>query len=82
MTSSSAYGYIDGEPRNTNLRFDVVPAVDPERTILYSRIGFDILSLGWLVKTFLKHHPEIQFGGYPGSALSRADAIARSAEGR
>jgi len=72
--------YVAGEPRDTSIRFDLTPAERPDRTVLYTSIAFDIMSLGWLVKAFLKHHPEIQFGVFPGTALSLLDAVRRSAE--
>ena len=71
-----------GEPRDAHIRFDIEPFDNGAKSILFARIGFDILSLGWLVKTFLKHHPEIRYGVYPGSALSLLDAVKRSAEER
>ena len=74
--------YVHGEPRDANIRFDIQPHDDSSKSIVFARIGFDILSLGWLVKTFLKHHPEIRYGVYPGSALSLLDAVKRTAEER
>jgi len=74
--------YVHGEPRDANIRFDILPHEDAGKSIVFARIGFDIMSLGWLVKTFLKHHPEIRYGVYPGSALSLLDAVKRTAEGR
>lgn len=74
--------YVSGEPRDAHIRFDIEPFDNGAKSILFARIGFDILSLGWLVKTFLKHHPEIRYGVYPGSALSLLDAVKRSAEER
>lgn len=73
--------YLEGEPKDATIRFDVLPGNTPNQTALFAYIGFDISSLGWLVKSFLKHHPEIQFGVYPGSALSILDAVKRVAEG-
>jgi ribosome-associated toxin RatA of RatAB toxin-antitoxin module len=74
--------HLRGEPRDLEIRFDIVPLEDPSSSILMSSIGFDIRSLGWLVKFFLKHHPEIQYGVYPGSALALLDAMKRAAEER
>lgn len=71
--------WVSGEPRDLRIRYDLVP-VDGA-TVLYSSIGFDISSLGWLVKFFLKHHPEIQYGVYPGSALVLLDTMNRAARG-
>ena len=73
--------YLSGEPRDLRLRFDLVPAA-PAACLLYVAIRFDIKSVGWLVKFFLKHHPEIQNGVFPGSALTLLDSIRRAAEPR
>jgi len=74
--------YGSGEPRNTPIRFDIEPIENGTKSVLFAHNGFDIFSLGWLVKTFLKHHPEIRYGVYPGSALSLLDAVKRTAEER
>ena len=42
-------------------------------TILYVSCFFDILSLGWLVRFVLKHHPEIRDGVFAGTALVLLD---------
>ena len=39
---------------------------------------FDLMSLGWLAKYFLRHHPEIQFGIFPGVALVLVDSLRRA----
>ena len=72
--------YESGEPRDLRLRFDVVPAPAGDATLLYVASGYDITTLGWLVKLFLKHHPEIRYGVYPGSSLALLDSIRRAAE--
>ena len=72
--------HVEGEPRDLVLRFDVLPVEDPAQSVLVAGIGFDISSLGWLVKFFLKHHPEIQYGVFPGSALTLVDTLRREAE--
>jgi hypothetical protein len=41
---------------------------------------FEVKSLGWLAKYFLKHHPEIQYGIFPGVALALLDSLKRAAE--
>ncbi len=74
--------HVEGEPRDLVLRFDVLPVEDPNTSVLVASIGFDISSLGWLVKFFLKHHPEIQYGVFPGSALTLVDTVRREAERR
>jgi ribosome-associated toxin RatA of RatAB toxin-antitoxin module len=71
--------WVDGEPRNLKLRFDLDDAPDGQ-TRVRAHIGFDVGSLGWLVKYFLRHHPEIQFGIFPGSALALVDSMRRAAE--
>jgi ribosome-associated toxin RatA of RatAB toxin-antitoxin module len=71
--------HLSGEPRDLRIRFDLHPREDA--TLLVSSVGFDITSLGWLVKFFLKHHPEIRYGVFPGCALALLDAMKRTAEG-
>ncbi len=73
--------YVSGEPADLSIRFELEPIGD-EKTILYSTIGFDIDSLGWLVKAFLKHHPEIRYGVFTGSAFALADKMREAAERR
>jgi ribosome-associated toxin RatA of RatAB toxin-antitoxin module len=73
--------WVAGEPRDLHLRFELAPG--PSDTCqLQATIRFDIFSLGWLAKYFLRHHPEIQFGVFPGSALVLLDALRRAAESR
>ncbi len=72
--------YESGEPRDLRLRFDIVPSPAGDATLLYVASSFDLSTLGWLVKFFLKHHPEIRYGVYPGSSLALLDSIRRAAE--
>jgi carbon monoxide dehydrogenase subunit G len=72
--------YESGEPRDILLRFDLVPTPDGDGTLLYVASSFDLSTLGWLVKFFLKHHPEIRYGVYPGSSLALLDSIRQAAE--
>ena len=77
---SLALGYRSGEPKDIAIHYDIVPlASDPERSLMYVQIGFDIQSLGWLVKFFLKHHPEIQYGVFSGCALALLESMRSSA---
>ena len=69
-----------GEPRQLRLRFTLT-SIDDGRACLVEGDGeFDVQSLGWLVKYFLKHHPEIQFGIFPGVALVLIDSLRRAVE--
>jgi len=72
---------VSGEPRGLRLGFVLEPLADGAETLMESHAEFDIHSLGWLVKYFLKHHPEIQFGIFPGVALSLLDSMRRGAVG-
>lgn len=72
--------YVSGQPEQIHLRFDLIPVADGAATVLYVTCGFDIRSLGWLVKFFLKHHPEIQLGVYSGTGLALLDSIRSAAE--
>lgn len=74
--------WVEGEPRDLRLRFDLKPLDDGRQTELRAAAFFDIDSLGWLAKYFLRHHPEIRYGVYPGAALALADGLRREAEGR
>lgn len=68
--------YREGEPANIRIKYDITPlAGKDERSVLFVRIGFDVDSLGWLVKFFLRHHPEIQFGIFPGCALALLESM-------
>ena len=60
------------------MRFELTP-IDDGRACTVSGDGeFDLHSLGWLVKYFLKHHPEIQHGIFPGVALVLIDSLKRA----
>jgi hypothetical protein len=70
--------WVAGEPRDIVLRFDLSP-LDDGRACLVSGAGeFDMMSVGWLAKYFLRHHPEIQFGIFPGVALVLIDSLRRA----
>jgi ribosome-associated toxin RatA of RatAB toxin-antitoxin module len=71
-----------GEPRGLRLGFRLEPLDGGAATLLETSAEFDVLSLGWLAKYFLKHHPEIQNGIFPGVALSLLEAMRSGAEGR
>ncbi len=73
--------WVDGEPRGLAIRFELDDdGADACR--LRARISFDVFSLGWLAKYFLKHHPEIQYGIFPGCAIALHDSLRRVAEAR
>lgn len=72
--------YVEGEPRELTIRHDLLPARDEGHVVLYTAIGFDVYSVGFLAKFFLKHHPEIRYGVYPGSALALLDSVRRAVE--
>ncbi|MDB4967075.1 MAG: Polyketide cyclase / dehydrase and lipid transport [Myxococcales bacterium] len=69
-----------GEPKGIRLRFDLEPTDDGRATRVRSDAEFEVKSLGWLAKYFLKHHPEIQYGIFPGVALALLDSLKRAAE--
>lgn len=62
--------WVSGEPHGLRIRHDLVPLDEGRATEVRTHVGFDINSLGWLVKFFLRHHPEIQFGVFSGTALA------------
>jgi carbon monoxide dehydrogenase subunit G len=72
---------VEGEPAGLVLVFEIEPA-PAGGTRLAVTVRFDVTSLGWLVKYFLKHHPEIEFGVFPGTALVMLDAIKRAASSK
>ena len=72
--------WVSGEPREIRLRFELSPLDDGKATLIRANGAFDAMSLGWLVKFFLKHHPEIQHGIFPGTTLVLLDAMRRAAE--
>jgi ribosome-associated toxin RatA of RatAB toxin-antitoxin module len=72
--------WVSGEPRGIKLRFELTPLDGGQATLIRGDGEFDALSLGWLVKFFLKHHPEIEHGIFPGVALVLLDAMRRAAE--
>jgi ribosome-associated toxin RatA of RatAB toxin-antitoxin module len=74
--------WVSGEPGSLHIRFDLEPVDDGRATRVRAAVSFDIRTLGWLVKFFLRHHPEIQYGVFPGSALVLVDSLCRVAEGR
>lgn len=74
---------VSGEPRDLRLSFVVEPfGDDAGATLLHTSGEFDPLSVGWLAKYFLKHHPEIQMGMFPGVTLSLLGAMTKASMGR
>ena len=70
--------WVAGEPRDIRLRFELTPADDGKACVVSGDGEFDMMSLGWLAKYFLKHHPEIAFGIFPGVALVLVDSLQRA----
>lgn len=73
--SSVELRWVSGEPRGIRLRFDLEPLDDGKACQLRSSAEFDAMSLGWLAKYFLRHHPEIQFGVMPGVAVGLLESM-------
>jgi hypothetical protein len=67
--------WCEGEPKDIRLRFDLTPLDDGNACMVEGDGEFDVKSLGWLVKYFLKHHPEIQNGIFPGVALTLVETL-------
>jgi hypothetical protein len=74
--------WTSGEPKDVRLRFELESADEGRACIVQGDGEFDLHSLGWLVKYFLKHHPEIQHGIFPGVALVLIDSLRRAVEER
>jgi hypothetical protein len=72
--------WVAGEPRGIRLRFELEPLDEGRACTLRTDGEFDATSLGWLTKYFLRHHPEIQYGIFPGVALALFDSMRRAAE--
>ena len=72
--------WVSGEPRGIRLRFDLEPLDGGAACRLHSTGEFDAMSLGWLAKYFLKHHPEIQFGVMPGVAVALLQSMRQAVE--
>jgi carbon monoxide dehydrogenase subunit G len=73
-----ALAWKSGEPRDIKLGFRLTPADGDAACIVETEASFDVQSLGWLVKYFLKHHAEIQHGIFPGITLVLLDSIRRA----
>jgi hypothetical protein len=71
--------YVSGEPRGIKLRFDLEPLDGGAATELKAYGAFDPMSLGWLAKYFLRHHPEIQNGIIPGVAIGLLESMRKAA---
>jgi ribosome-associated toxin RatA of RatAB toxin-antitoxin module len=72
--------YLSGEPKDIRLRFELTPSDDGKACTVEGDGAFDMMSLGWLAKYFLRHHPEIQFGILPGVALVLVDSLRKAAD--
>ncbi len=70
--------FISGEPHGLRIRHDLTPLDDGRATEVRTHVCFDLNSLGWLVKFFLRHHPEIQFGVFSGTALALQHSLKRA----
>lgn len=71
--------WVSGEPGDIHIRFELEDAGEGT-SIIKAMISFDPFSLGWLTKYFLKHHPEIRYGIFPGCAYGLADSMKQAAE--
>jgi hypothetical protein len=70
--------WVSGEPKDVRLRLSLAPLDDGRACLVEGDGEFDLYSLGWLTKYFLRHHPEIQYGIFPGVALVLIDALRRA----
>jgi ribosome-associated toxin RatA of RatAB toxin-antitoxin module len=67
-----------GEPRGIKMRFALTPIEGASACMVETEAGFEVESLGWLVKYFLKNHPEIEHGIFPGITLNLLESIRRA----
>lgn len=73
--------HVSGEPDGLILRYDLEPVDDGKATLVHAGITFEPDSLGWLAKYFLKNHPEIRYGIFPGAAVALVESMRIIAEG-
>lgn len=71
--------WVSGEPREMKLRYELTP-IDADNCSITVFASFDAQSLGWLAKYFLKNHPEIENGIFPGVALTMVQSMRQAAE--
>jgi ribosome-associated toxin RatA of RatAB toxin-antitoxin module len=71
--------WTSGEPRGIKMRFALTPIEGESACYVEAEAEFEIQSLGWLVKYFLKNHPEIEHGIFPGITLNLLESIRRAA---
>lgn len=71
--------YLSGEPRDLALVMQLHAEGDAA-SVLELDVGFDIDSLGWVTKYFLRHHPEIRTGIFSGVACTVLGAAAELAK--
>jgi ribosome-associated toxin RatA of RatAB toxin-antitoxin module len=69
---------ISGEPRGIRLRFELEPVEGGSACMLRGEGEFDAQSLGWLAKYFLRNHPEIENGVFPGVAITLVESMRRA----
>lgn len=72
--------WVSGEPRGLRLRFELTPD-GADACVVRAESELDVMSLGWVAKYFLRHHPEIQHGILPGVALNLLDSMRRATGG-
>ena len=72
------FHYLSGEPRDASLVLSIVED-GADSSVLRCELGFDLDSLGWVVKYFLKHHQEIRAGIYTGSVAAILEAFVEQA---
>lgn len=66
--------HVAGEPDRLVLRYDLDP-LEENVTQVHAGITFEPDSLGWLAKYFLRHHPEIRYGIFPGCAVALIESM-------
>lgn len=71
--------HVAGEPDRLVLRYDL-EALEDGVTQVHAGITFEPDSLGWLAKYFLRHHPEIRYGIFPGCAVVLIESMRAVAE--
>jgi hypothetical protein len=70
--------YRNGEPKDMLIEYLIEPLPQPDQCALAVHVGFDVDSIGWLARFFLKHQPAIRYGVHPGCALALFDSMRRA----
>ncbi len=72
--------HVSGEPDKLVIRYELEPVEEGRSTQVHAGVTFDVDSVGWLAKYFLRHQPAIRFGIFPGCAVSLVESMKAAVE--